>query len=453
MYSNLARNVIIPLYDFATGNPTRKYMSELEKSQWFSTHELREAQNRRLRALIEHSYRTVPYYRRIFRERKLRPDDVKDREDLHKLPILERSDVQNNLKELISTDYPRRDMRRGNTGGSTGEPLKFFTTKENRAWSNASRYLAWRWAGFEVGDKYACIFGSPIDLPRYTSMKGKLEGLVKRRISLNSYCCSETDMEKFAHKIVKSKPEVIYGNAVPVAVMARFIEERGIKGIQAKSVIIDSNQLFKREVETIERVFHCRVWWNYHNRENGTFASECSEHNGYHLFVQNFIFEFLREGSIVGPGETGNIVVTDLHNCAMPFIRYEVGDVGTYSEEVCVCGRSLPLMPELQGRRCDILVTETGRLVSGLFYQFERFFDIANIRQFQIIQESRERILIKIVVAEGYSDRDMERIRNMVHFIMGQGMQVDIKIVESIASSKSGKRRSVIRKFPIDFNA
>ena len=452
MYSSLARKVVIPLYEFATRNRTRKYMRELEKSQWFGTRKIREIQNRRLRALIRYAYNTVPYYRRVFRMRRLQGNDIKDIEDLHKLPILKRNIVQNNLKDLISTDYPKKNIRKGNTGGSTGEPLVFYTTRENRAWSNAARYLAWRWAGFEWGDKYAFFFGSPIDLEAYASVKGKLESLIKRRLSFNSYRWSEADMENFAYTIAKSKPKVIYGNAVPVALMAKFIEERGIKGIQAKSVLIDSNKLFEREVKTIKRVFQCPVWWNYHNRENGTFASECSEHNGYHLFAQNFIFEILPEGDVVAPGETGNIVVTDLHNYAMPFIRYEVGDVGTHSNEACACGRSLPLMTELQGRRCDILVTETGNLVMGPFYQFERFFDIANIRQYQIIQETRSRILVKIVADEGFSDRHMERIRNMVHFIMGKNMEVDIKIVESIGSTKSGKRRTVVRKFPIDFN-
>ena len=453
MYSNLARNVIIPLYDFATGNRTCKYMSELEKSQWFSTHELREAQNRHLRALIKHAWRTVPYYCRVFRERKLQVDDIRDVDDLGKLPVLTRSDVQNNLKDLVSTDYPKRYIRRGNTSGSTGEALIFFTTKENRAWSNASRYLAWRWAGFEIGDKYARIFGSPIDLEAYASIKAKVEGAIKRRLSFNAYLWSEGDMERFAYTIAKSKPQVIYGNAVSVALVAQFIEGRGIKGIQAKSVIIDSNKLFQHEVETIERVFHCRVWWNYHNRENGTFASECSEHNGYHLFVQNFIFEFLRGGKVVTPGETGNIVVTDLHNYAMPFIRYDVGDVGTYSEEVCVCGRSLPLMIELHGRRKDILVTEAGKLVMAPFCYFHRFFDVAKINQYQIIQETRSRVVLNIVPKEGFSDTDKECIRGVVRFIMGENMEININVVRSIPTSKSGKRRTVIRKFPIDFNA
>jgi len=427
-------------------------MRELKKSQWSSKREIREAQNRSLKALIRYAYNTVPYYRRMLRKRGLKGDDIKDIEDLQKLPILERNDVQDNLENLISTSYPKKNIRKGNTGGSTGEPLMFYTTRENRAWSNAARYLAWRWAGFEWGDKYAQFFGYPLDLQTYESVKGKVEGLIRRRLSFNAYRWSEADMENFAYKIVKSQPKVIYGNAVPVALMAEFIEEREIKGIQPKSVIIDSNKLFEREVATIERVFQCPVWWNYHNRENGTFASECSEHSGYHLFAQNFIFEFLREGDVVAPGETGNIAVTDLHNYAMPFIRYDVGDIGTYSNQVCVCGRSLPLMTELQGRRCDILVTETGNLVLGPFYQFERFFDIANIRQYQVVQETRRRIRVKVVADKGYSDRDTERIRDLIHFIMGKNMEVDINIVGSISPSKSGKRRTVIRKFPIDFN-
>ncbi len=451
MYTRLAGKFLLPLTDFVTKNPVRRHMRELEESQWFPKDRIRKNQSRLLRALIKHAYRTVPYYRRVFRENEIHEYDIKDIEDLDKLPVLERADVQSNLKDLLSRDFPRSLMLKSNTGGSTGEPLIFYTTKENRSWSTAARYLAWHWADFRWGDSYAQFFGSPIDVEAYASVKARLEGLIKRRLSFNSYRWSEADMERFAHTISEVKPKVIYGNAVPVALMAKFIEERRIDGIVARCVIIDSNKLFKREVETIERVFHCRVWWNYHNRENGTFASECSEHNGFHLFIQNFVFEFLREGSVVAPGETGNIVITDLHNYAMPFLRYEVGDVGTYSDDTCVCGRSLPLMTELKGRRCDILVTTTGRLVMAPFYQFERFFDVSRIRQYQVVQETTHRIVVKIMPDKGFTERDMERIRNVIRVIMGQSMKVDLKIVESISPSKSGKRRTVVRKFPIEF--
>jgi len=242
-------------------------MKTLEKTQWLSSNKLKELQRERLQRLIHHAYRTVPYYHRLFDERKLKPDGVKDVNDFAKLPVLTRNDVRNNLKDLISIDYPRKKMRRSNTGGSTGEPLVFYTTRENRQWSSAARFLAWRWAGFEAGDKYAQFFGSPIDIKAYTSVRARLEGLVKRQLSFNSYRWSEADMATFARVIAKAKPRVIYGNAVPVAMMAQFLEDQGFQDIRAKSVIIDSNQLSAREVETIKRVFRCDVWWNYHNRD------------------------------------------------------------------------------------------------------------------------------------------------------------------------------------------
>ncbi len=428
-------------------------MKTLEKAQWLRPNKLKELQRERFQRLIHHAYRTVPYYHRIFDERKLKPEGVKDVNDFAKLPVLTRNDVRNNLKDLISIDYPRRKMRRSNTGGSTGEPLVFYTTRENRQWSNAARFLAWRWAGFEAGDKYAQLFGSSVDIKAHAAVRKRLEGLVKRQLSFNSYRWSEADMATFARVIAKSKPQVIYGNAVPVAMMAQFFEDSGFPGIHAKSIIIDSNQLFAREVATIERVFNCDVWWNYHNRENGTFAAECAEHDGYHLFTPNFAFEYLRDGDPVAPNETGNIVVTDFHNYAMPFIRYEVGDLGSFTEETCPCGRGLPVMTQLHGRRADILMTDRGNLVIDPFYQFEKFFDVAKIKQYQVIQKDRTHTVVRIVPEATYSDRDIERIRNMVHFILGDTMHIDIKIEKTIASTKSGKRRSVIREFPIDFNA
>jgi len=453
MYSPFARNVIIPLYDFATRNPTRKYMSELEKSQWFTPGKIKELQENKLKRLIKHAYETVPHYHKIFRENKLNLNDFKSLDDLAKLPILSREKVRDEFSALISRGYPRKKMMYGCTGGSTGEPIKFYTTRENRCWSNAARYLAWQWAGFEIGDKFAQVFGLHLDRPVFQSARGKLEGKIKRRIDLDAYRMSEKALEEFAHKIRRYKPKLIYGTAAGVAILAKYIEEKALEGIHAESVIIDSMKLFEHEVETIERVFGCRVWWNYHNRENGTFASECSEHSGYHLFTQNFIFEFVQKGEQVAPGETGAILVTDLHNYAMPFIRYEVGDMGVPSHEICNCGRGLPLMSKLFGRTAEILVSATGEFVTAPFYgHLQSFFDphSPKIKQYQVIQETPGKILVKIIPDEGYSPEDTEIIRRIVVSIMGN-LEIEIKLVNSIATSMSGKRRVRIRKFPIEF--
>ena len=450
---SFVRNVLIPLYDFATRNHTRKYMRELEKSQWFTQGKIKELQEEKLRRLIKHTYETVPYYHRIFRKIKLKINDIKGPDDLARLPILSREKVREEFDALISRGYPRTKMVYGCTGGSTGEPTRFYTTRENRCRSNAARYLAWQWAGFEIGDKFAQVFGLHLDRPMFESARGKLEGVIKRRISLDAYKMSEKTLEEFTHQINRFKPKVVYGTAAGVAILAKYIEEKEIEGIQLESVIIDSMKLFEHEIETIERVFGCKVWWNYHNRENGTFASECSEHSGYHLFAQNFVFEFVKESEQVAPGETGAILVTDLHNYAMPFIRYEVGDMGVPSHEICDCGRGLPVMSKLFGRTAEILISATGEFITAPFYgHLQSFFDphSPKIKQYQVIQETPGKILVKIIPDEGYSPEDTETIRRIMFSIMGN-LEIEIELVNSIATSGSGKRRVRIRKFPIEF--
>jgi phenylacetate-CoA ligase len=447
MYSYILRN-LITLYDFVTQTPTRRFLSELERSQWFTPEKIRELQEKKLRYLLNYAYHNVQYYHKIFRTNNLYPDDIHTLKDLTKLPILRRTDVKAEFNTLISKNYPKEKTVYGRTGGSTGVPIKFYTTKENRAWSVAARYLAWRWAGFEMGDKFAYVFGSPLDKPVFQSLWGKLEGKIKRRISLDAYLMSRNDMENFVKKLKKFKPKVIYGFASAVANLAKFIEERSIKNIHPHAVIIDSMRLLDYEVKMIEKSFGCRVWWNYHNRENGTFAAECSEHEGYHLFAQNFVFEFIRDGEPVTPGEIGSIVVTDLTNYAMPFLRYEIGDMGIASSEKCPCGRGLPLMKKLLGRTSELLLSANGEFVFDPFYgRFEPyFFEKRKIKQYQFIQESPTKLMVNIVPDTDFKHEDKELIKKLVSSIMGN-IEIEIKLVDNISLSPSGKLQRAIRKF------
>lgn len=441
----------MPLVDFVARTPTRRYLRELEKSQWSGHAALQQLQENKLRSLVKHAYDTVPYYHRVFRDRDLKPDDIQSIDDLKKLPVIGKAEVREQFDALISEDYPRQRMIYGRTGGSTGEPIRFYTTPENRAWNMAARFLAWRWAGFELGDKFAQVFGSPLDEPAFESLKGKVEGKVKRRIYLNAFRMAEQTLEKFTNEMSRFKPEVIYGQAKSVALLAKFIDDRGFSKMNLRSVIVDSEGLFEHEIKTIEKVFGCKIWWNYHNRENGTFGAECSEHNGYHLFAQNHLFEFLREGECVAPGEVGSIVITDLTNYAMPFIRYEIGDLGVFSDESCSCGRGLPMMRRLVGRTFEVLVSATGGFLFGdLSDLYTRFYEITRIKQYQIVQESPTRIVVNVVPEKNYSQRDTEMIKKGVLSIMGD-MVVEVKLVEKIPKSRSGKVQAVIRKFPIKF--
>jgi phenylacetate-CoA ligase len=451
LYSLILRDVAFPLIDFAVGTHTRNYLIELEKSQWFSPAAINGLQQRRIQHLIRHAYHTVPWYHEVFRKNNLKPDDIRTTEDLVKLPILTRSEFREQSNALISRDYPKERMVYGVSGGSTGEPIKFYTTKENRERNMATRYLAWKWAGFELGVKFAHVVGSPMDRPFFKSVRGKIEGKVKRRIYLDAFKMTAHALEKFAEEMNQFKPEVIYGYAKSVALLAKFIEDKGMGEMHLRSVIVDSEGLSENETKTIERVFGCKVWLIYHNRENGTFGADCTQHDGFHLFIQNHVFEFSRQGEHVVPGEVGSIVVTDLTNYAMPFVRYEIGDMGVFSDEFCPCGRSLPLMRKLVGRTSEVLVSATGRFMFGdLFHLYTRFYDLTRVKQYQIIQENPNKIVVNLIPEKDYSKKDTEVIRKGILSLMGD-MDVEIRLVEKIPKSSSGKVQAVIRKFPIKF--
>lgn len=358
-----------------------------------------------------------------------------------------------NWDDLLSRNYPRTKMRLGATSGSTGAPLRFYTTKESREWSWAARLRSYKWAGFEVGDKYAYLMGLELDSTRFTSYREKIENIIRNRLFLDCFQMSEHNLEELTLKLIAFKPKVIYGLASIAYFIAKLIEERDLDRIEVEAVITDSAKLLDHERSVIERVFGCKVWDHYHNRENGTFAAECSEHAGYHLNVENHLFEFVRDGEQVAPGEMGAILVTDLRNYGMPFLRYENGDMGSPGDGVCSCGRGLPMMSSLYGRQIDVLVSKKGDLIFAPFVSFSSFLMETKIKQYQIIQETYDKLIIKLVVDKEYSEKETKCIRELMHNLFGEDINIQFEFVDSIPVAKSGKYRYVISKVPIKFTS
>ena len=153
-YNTLSRQFFYPLADIITGWSVSKTLSFLEISQWWDTQQLKDYQNKKLRALVNHAYRNVPYYHRIFRENELHPDDVREIGDLKKLPILTKKIIRENFPEnIVAKNIPRKDHLKGNTSGSSGEQLIYYNTRLYRSFMWASAYRAWGWAGYKLGDK------------------------------------------------------------------------------------------------------------------------------------------------------------------------------------------------------------------------------------------------------------------------------------------------------------
>lgn len=451
MYGRLIRK-IFSLYSAARYRNERpwKYYQELNESQWWSADEIAALQFKRLQALLSHAYQNVPYYSQKFKEMGLEPGDIKTLDDLPKLPILTKQDVRENLPDLVAQNFPRSKMIPWATGGSTGEPLQFYVTEESKGRGAAASNRAYFWYGYEVGDKVAYLWGSQRDISLQQGLSNKITHLLLRTIFLDAFDMSEKKMEGFAQKLARFKPKTIIAYASAAYLFAKYLRYKEIKNIKPRAVITQAEKLFPEQRQLIEEIFGCEVFDFYGSREVSAMAAECPQHKGYHISAENVVLEFLKGNEPVSPGETGKILVTDLHNYAMPFIRYESGDLGMPSSEKCSCGRGLPLMKEIIGRTSDIIVGANGKNIHGEFFT-HLFWDKPWVKQFQLFQDRNKNIAIRIVLEDEPARNDLATIRTTIRQEVGSEIKVDILFVDSIGSTKSGKYRFTISEAPLEF--
>jgi phenylacetate-CoA ligase len=451
LYSSIAQNFVLPIYDVVRGTSRFKFSRFLEKSQWLSRKEIERLQNKNLRALLKHAYETVPYYHKIFKERGLLPSDIKGVDDLVKLPLLTKADIRNNFEDLVSRSFPKNKLIPYQSGG-TGDQIKFYITKEQFSWETAAEFRAYGWAGYRFGDRCLVFWGSPIDLARHASIIKRFASKLERTVVLNTYVLSDEVLGRYARLMERFNPEIVRGYASSVYMMARYMLKESINRVRPRAVITSAEILLDYMRKTIEEAFGCPVFDYYGSREIGAIASECEMHSGYHISAENVVLEFVRDGEHVAAGEDGVILVTSLRNYGMPFIRYAIGDVGKPSDDVCSCGRGLPLMKTIEGRVSQFMAVydkQLGHVIPvstagpGLIGGILMYVPIES---FRIIQESLDRIVIKAVKGKGYSQRHTHLIVSHVRKFLGDNIRVEVEFVDYLPPLPSGKRSVFISK-------
>ena len=172
-------------------------------------------------------------------------------------------------------------------------------------------------------------------------------------------------------------------------------------------------------------------------------ASECERHRGMHISAENLYVEVIKDGREAKPGEVGEVVITDLHNYGMPFIRYKNEDLGRMSVNKCSCGRGLPLLEKIEGRVVDMIKTPNGKILTGLFFP-HLMKDFREIEKFQVIQSSLDSLTVKIQSDKDHGAVPINTIRSIIRQCTGKSMRINIEIVDEIPLSPSGKFRVVI---------
>jgi len=425
------------------------YLSSMKRRAFWPLEKLRNYQRRMLRQILKHAYETVPFYHEIFDKLKIKPADIKTVEDLKKLPILHKDDVRRNLERMISRVYDVKKLKTVSTSGSTGKPLRVYLSTAEDEFRKAKHLRANIALGQKPRDKWVTI-SAPIHFREVGRLQRILGIYVPKTVSVFD------DISKQFTSIERLKPDVLDGYSNFLFVLAKEADKRGSHSISPRFMISGAEVIDNHSRCFIEKVFHAPLFDQYATIEFERMAWQCREKNGYHIDFDSVVLEFLgRDGEAVCPGEVGEVVCTSLFNYAMPLIRYAVDDVGVPDNEDvrCECGRTLPLLKRIEGRRDSLVILPDGRVLLPLafgwameFYKF--YFDID---QYRVLQERFDslKFLIKIrdncnLREETMAEELVKHLRGMLN--IGAEVALEVKFVNEIPPDSSGKLRKVISK-------
>lgn len=445
MLTWLSKNIFYPLWDVKDRSILLNNLKELEKTQWESEEELKIRQWGKFKSILQYAYENCKYYRSVFDKHQITPADINRPQDLSKIPVLTKKQIQDNTDNLISQLHSKEKLISAKTGGSTGKSLKIYFDKQCQEMRNAAAMRSDRWAGWDIGMKMAALWGNP---PVADTLKKKIrKGLYDRVIYLDTMDINEKSMLDFVKRWYAYKPQIIFGHSHSIFIFAKFVRENKIKDVKPRGIISSSMMLLPKERAVIEQVFSCKVTNRYGCEEVGLIACECEKHDGMHLNTDHLYIEFIKEdGMPAKAGEEGAIVITDLINHGMPFIRYRIEDVGVPTDRKCPCGRGLPLIEKVAGRVADFLVRKDGSLVAGVSLVERTLTAIKGIEQMQIVQESISEIALNIVKMEGYSPASENDLVNEFLNVFGNNVKIKLHYVEKIPQEQSGKFRFSICK-------
>ena len=450
MYPWLSKALYYTIQTFSGQNVYAR-LKRLEETQWYTREELRKLQWHKLKRLLQHAYEHVPYYQKQFKKSGLSPESINNPEDFRQLPFLNKEDIRNNFSALKAGNIKHFVL--DCTSGSAGTPLTFFKERSTSGHFLAAKYRGHRWHDIDIGDREIKFWGLPID--QKPKWREHLKDFILNRILFVAFDISQETLLHHFKACQRIRPKYIYGYASALYRFARLLKDEKIdaSSLKLKGVISTSEVLYDFERELTESVFGCPVINEYGACEAGVMAFECPEGN-MHVTVENMYLEILKEdGHPAPPGEPGEIVVTELHNYAMPFIRYKLGDLATSMEkdEKCKCGRGLPLIGEIVGRALDTVVTPTGKLLHAHVFNYiirSAISHGADIREFNITQKDEHNLLIKIVAPQKLGGEHRNYITQEIVSFMGENIKIDFEQVESIPLEKSGKFRFFVSEIP-----
>lgn len=446
---NLYQDVFFRSLDLLRGRRTIERLKFLRQSQYWDRATLAAWQLERLNALLLQARAHSAHYAQTLAGASL---PLRSLDEVASLPILSKREIRASLATLQCRNVPRARFVMSRTGGSTGEPTHYYWDKQGMDWNRASVYRSAEWAGVALGERTVQMSGSHFDETEGQKLHNRIVFLLQRYRDYPVASMTHDLLERHFVSMMRFRPTSIWGYASGLNAFAQFIRQHhpGAKLDFIEAVVTSSETLFAAQRKRIEEVFGAgKVHDNYGSREM-YLAAECRAHAGYHLHAEVVYTEVVdRDNRPCLPGELGRILVTDLSNHAFPFIRYEIGDVGSMADDsACSCGVTLPRLQSVEGRIADLIVLRDRVLTPPNFTIL--FSDIPGIDAYQIRQDTLDRIDLYVVPGADYSPAVENYVRSSVEKMAGPQVVVTLNITSEISVPESGKRRYVVSSIDQD---
>jgi phenylacetate-CoA ligase len=419
------------------------FKSFLEKSQWWSADRRDAWITKQLgRTLV--SALAVPAYRDRFATIGFDPrSDFRGPRDLERLPILTRNEVRSHGERLYAPQF-RGTYITAHTSGTTGEPLALRLAESFIAFDSACVFRHWSWAGYELRQPIVAVRSYVPERPsdplwRYSRTQNTLY--------LSAYHLTPRTCELYVDLVLEYRPRIIRGYPSTMAVFAEYAYRRRAELAFVSGVFTSSETLLDRERETIERTFGNKVFNWYGMTEPALVLTECEQRQGMHVNWEYGHGELVRSDDL--PPDEFRLVTTCFHNPVMPLIRYDTGDVVRVHgvERRCECGRTMPLLRAVSGRKDECIHTPDGRrLPSVNFYTMFREYD--EVLRFQIAQYGQREIVARIAprADASISASMLDRVRSGLHARLGAGVLLDIEVTDRFITNADGKSPPIVRR-------
>lgn len=417
----------------------------VRESQYWSPEQTEAYQVEHLRVLLEHAYQHVPYYRKAFDGIGAKPSDIRSTADLCSLKPIRKSDILADPSAFLADNRSAFNTRKHVTGGTTGELLTYY--QDSRAWALnwALKMRTFEWGGYHFGkDRIGVMAGGSLAPQRKASHGKSLWQRACNYFPMPITHLDETVMDAFYLQIQRQHIHFLRGYPSALAAFASYLHDMD-EYLPMKSVFTTAEILYPHQREVMRKVFGCEVFDAYGCGDGMGHATECELHRGLHVCPEASVMQVVDErGNEVDPGEEGEVVLTSLFDYAMPLIRYAPGDRAVLKKGPCPCGRGGMMLQRISGRVADVFELSNGRVLNGLSIPFEELN--RDLVRFQIIQETPDRVVMKIVPRSTVKMDLVEKIKRVMRYHCGEGITVRVCVVDRIDVPPSGKFRYIVSK-------